>query len=256
MSMVNKQYLFVYPRNRYENYTDMSNSSILIFMMGSNYFRETSKVTDTRDIPLPTEDRIPLSASQDSQTSQAVTSVAGNRNNSTSTLSTVSSTRSTRSQNPEFVARHRNFLHKLHLTSNNITDEELLTDDESSTSKTTSKSSGSVQAEENSGSVVDSVAVRRKRERSASIGTLSPRIPSPGVASLVGGSASANDSGSSSPTGSQMLPATKKRRSTRTDSTGAQVSCYIKMQFYWCLSLREASRMFWTSYTVDSLLSS
>lgn len=198
--------------------------------MGSNYFRETSKITSTRDIALPTEDRSPLSMSLDSQTSQVLTSVTGNRNNSTSTLSSVSSTRSTRSQNPEFLARHRNFLHKLHLTSNNVTDEELFTDDdESTTSKATSRSSGSVQAEENSVSLVDNLAVRRKRERSASNGTLSPRVPSPGFASMIGGSVSANNSGSSSPTGSQMQPATKKRRSTRTDSTGAQVSSYLEI---------------------------
>jgi hypothetical protein len=41
---------------------------------------------------------------------------------------------------------------------------------------------------------------------------------------MIGGSASANNSGSSSPAGSQMQPATKKRRNTRTDSAGAQVS--------------------------------
>jgi hypothetical protein len=116
-------------------------------------------------------------------------------------------------------------LHKLHLTSNNVTDEELFTDDdESTTSKATSRSSGSVQTEDNSGLMVDNVAVRRKRERSASNGTLSPQVPSPGFANMTGGSASGNNSGSSSPTGSQMQTATKKRRSTRTDSTGAQVS--------------------------------
>jgi len=41
---------------------------------------------------------------------------------------------------------------------------------------------------------------------------------------MIGGSASANNSGSSSPAGSQLQPATKKRRNTRTDSAGAQVS--------------------------------
>ncbi|XP_023721247.1 uncharacterized protein LOC111872013 isoform X4 [Cryptotermes secundus] len=184
---------------------------------------DSSTITSARDITLPTEDISPLSTNLDSQTSQVLTSVTGNRNSSTSTLSSVSSTRSTRSQNPEFLARHRNFLHKLHLTSNNVTDEELLTDDdESITSKATSRSGGSVQTEENSGSMVDNLAVRRKRERSVSNGTLSPRVPSPGFTSMIGGSVSANNSGSSSPTGSQMQPATKKRRSTRTDSTGAQ----------------------------------
>jgi hypothetical protein len=191
-----------------------------------NYFRETTEVTSTNDNALPTEDKVPVSTCQSSELSQAITSVGGSCNNGTSTLSTVSTTRSTRSQNPEFLARHRSFLHKLHLaSSNNITDEELFTDDdESTTSKTTSRSSGSVQAEETSSLIVDSLTVRRKRERSASNGTLSPRIPSPSVSSMIGGSASANNSGSSSPAGSQMQPATKKRRSTRTDSAGAQVS--------------------------------
>uniref|UniRef100_A0A347ZJA3 Putative OSA1 n=1 Tax=Reticulitermes speratus TaxID=60591 RepID=A0A347ZJA3_9NEOP len=185
---------------------------------------ETTEVTSTNDNALPTEDKVPVSTCQSSELSQAITSVGGSCNNGTSTLSTVSTTRSTRSQNPEFLARHRSFLHKLHLaSSNNITDEELFTDDdESTTSKTTSRSSGSVQAEETSSLIVDSLTVRRKRERSASNGTLSPRIPSPSVSSMIGGSASANNSGSSSPAGSQMQPATKKRRSTRTDSAGAQ----------------------------------
>ena len=167
-----------------------------------------------------------MSTSQSSQPSQAVTSVSGSCNNGTSTQSTVSTTRSTRSQNPEFLARHRSFLHKLHLaSSSNITDEELYTDDdESTTSKTTSRSSGSVQTEDTSSLTADSLSVRRKRERSASNGTMSPRIPSPSVSSMIGGSASANNSGSSSPAGSQMQPATKKRRTTRTDSAGAQVS--------------------------------
>jgi hypothetical protein len=191
--------------------------------VGLNYFRDTSEVTNRKDKELPIEDKVPVLVGQSSQPSQAVTSVTGSYNN-TSALSTVSNTRSTRSQNPEFLARHRNFLHKVHRASNNVTDEELLTDDESMTSKTTSKSSGSVQTEDNSSSVVDSVAVRRKRERSASNGTLSPRIPSPSVAAMIGGSVSGNNSGSSSPAGSQMQPVTKRRRSTRTDSTGTQVS--------------------------------
>jgi hypothetical protein len=114
-------------------------------------------------------------------------------------------------------------VHKIQLASNNVTYEELLTDDESMTSKRTSKSSGSVQTEDYSSSVVDSVAVRRKHEHSASNGTLSPRIPSRSVAAVIGGSVSGNNIGSSSPTGSQMQRVTK-RRSTRTDSTGTQVS--------------------------------
>jgi hypothetical protein len=196
---------------------------VLILTVDLNYFRETSKVTGPRDITLPTEDRRPLY----SQTSQVQTTLTGNRNSSASTVST---TRSTRSQNPEFLARHRNFLHKLHLTSNNVTDEELFTDDDESTaSKATSRSSGSVQTEDNSGSMADNVAVKRKRERSASNGTLSPRVPSPGFASMIGGSASGNNSGNSSPTGSQVQPVTKKRRSTRTDSTGAQVSSDLEI---------------------------
>lgn len=192
---------------------------------GSNSFRDTLKVTSAKDKAPSADDKVPVSGSQSSHPSQAMTSVTGSRNNSTSIPSAVFSTRSTRSQNPEFLARHRHFLHKVHLASNNITDEELLTDDdESTTSKTTSRSSGSVQTEDNSSSVVDSMAVRRKRERSASNGTVSPRIPSPSVAIMIGGSASANNSGSSSPAGSHMQPMTKKRRSTRTDSTGNQVS--------------------------------
>lgn len=192
--------------------------------MSLNYFRDTSEITDRKDKELPTEDKVPVLVGQSSQPPQAVTSVTGSCNNNTGALSAVSNTRSTRSQNPEFLARHRHFLHKVHLASNNVTDEELLTDDESTTSKTTSKSSGSVQTEDNSSSVVDSVAVRRKRERSASNGTLSPRIPSPSIAAMIGGSISGNNSGSSSPAGSQMQPVTKRRRSTRTDSTGTQVS--------------------------------
>ena len=97
-------------------------------------------------------------------------------------------------------------------------------DDESTTSKTTSRSSGSVQTEDTSSLIVDSLSVRRKRERSASNGTVSPRVPSPSVSSMIGGSVSANNSGGSSPAGSQMQPATKKRRNTRMDSAGAQVS--------------------------------
>ncbi|XP_021928207.1 uncharacterized protein LOC110833911 isoform X4 [Zootermopsis nevadensis] len=181
---------------------------------------DTSEVNNKKDKELPVEDKVPVG--QSSQHSQAVNSVTGSYNSNTNTLSTVFNTRSTRSQNPEFVARHRHFLHKVHLASNNVMDEELLTDDESTTSKTTSKSSDSVQTEDNSSVVVDSVAVRRKRERSASNGTLSPRIPSPSVTVMIGGSVSGNNSGSSSPAGSQMQSVAKRRRSVRTDSTGTQ----------------------------------
>lgn len=191
--------------------------------MCSNYFRDTSEVTDRKDKEPSAEDEVPVLLGQSSQP-KAESLITGSYNNSTSVLSSVSNVRSTRSQNPEFLARHRHFLHKLHLTSNNVTDEELLTDEESTTSKATSRSSGSVQTETNCSSVVDSVAVRRKRERSASSGTLSPRIPSPGVVSMIGGSVSGNNSGSSSPAGSQLQPLTKKRRNTRTDSAGTQVS--------------------------------
>lgn len=193
--------------------------------MGLHYFRDTSEVNNKKDKELPVEDKVPVG--QSSQHSQAVNSVTGSYNSNTNTLSTVFNTRSTRSQNPEFVARHRHFLHKVHLASNNVMDEELLTDDESTTSKTTSKSSDSVQTEDNSSVVVDSVAVRRKRERSASNGTLSPRIPSPSVTVMIGGSVSGNNSGSSSPAGSQMQSVAKRRRSVRTDSTGTQVSSVL-----------------------------
>ncbi|XP_069701983.1 MYND-type zinc finger-containing chromatin reader ZMYND8 isoform X2 [Periplaneta americana] len=180
---------------------------------GGTKYGDTSKSTSTKDKTLSTEDKkVPVPTSQSSQVSQPVN--AGVRGNG-------ASTRSTRSQNPEFLARHRNFLHKIHLASNNATDEELFTDDDESTaSKATTRSGGSVQTEENSNSVVDGMAVRRKRERSASNGTLSPRIPSPSVVNMISGSASANNSDGSSPATSQMQPAIKKRRSTRSESSG------------------------------------
>ncbi|PSN52375.1 hypothetical protein C0J52_06723 [Blattella germanica] len=183
---------------------------------------DTAKVISTKDKPMLTEDKkVPASTSQSTVASPSV----GSRN-STNTPTPPSNTRSTRSQNPEFLARQRTFLQKVHLASNNrIIDDDLLTDDDDDNSKVTSKSSGSMgtsHSEENS--VVDNVPTKRKRERSASNGTLSPRIPSPSVTNMLGGSVSANNSGSSSPAVSQMQPATKKRRNTRSDSSGTQQS--------------------------------
>ena len=167
--------------------------------------------------------KVPVSTNQ----SQLMSSSASRNSN---TPTPPSSTRSTRSQNPEFLARQRNFLHKVHLASNHSLVAEIDRvdyDDNSSKTNKSSGSAGAMQSEDNSS--VDSFPGKRKR--SASIGTMSPRIPSPSVTNMSGGSAAVNNSGNSSPASNQVQPATKKRRSTRADSTGSQVSSALSNDF-------------------------